>query len=134
MGVLFHCSSLYDAITQVSSISDHPERVVIAYRHERCVSDVIDGPSIIELGIASRAQARVNLTSGPRDVTASKQKLRTIGTPNPVNDTLMGRHGLRNSSRMLLRILQWALSTAIVLIHSKNVIGVMIRMALGISF
>jgi len=76
MGVLFHCSSLYDAIIQVSSIND----------------------------------------------------------PNPANDTLIGRHGLRNTRRVLLGILQWALSTAIVLIHSKNVIGVIVRMALGISF
>src|SRR5262249_1798001 len=100
----------------------------------RCLRDVIAGPSIIELGIASHAQAAANLTSGPRDVTASKQMLPTIGTPNLANDTLRGGDGLRNSRRILLRILQWALSTPVVLIHSKNVIGVMIRMALGISF
>jgi len=43
-------------------MNDHPERVVIAYRDERCLRDVIAGQSIIELGIASRAQATVNLT------------------------------------------------------------------------
>jgi len=62
MGVLLHCSNLYYAIIQVSSMNDHPERIVIAYRDERCLRDVIAGQSIIELGIASRAQATVNLT------------------------------------------------------------------------
>src|SRR6202008_3880072 len=44
---LVHCSKVRYAIIQTSSKKDHPERVVLAYRDENCLRDLIVAASIV---------------------------------------------------------------------------------------
>ena len=123
------------AVIQASSKKDRPERFVIAYHDENCLRDLIAAPSIIELGFASREEAIANLKSFVSDAAPSKQKPRITAMfhATHVNVELEGERGLVKHRR-IPQILQFALATAIALLYSKNMVSVMIRMALGASF
>ena len=136
MGVLVHCSSVCYAIIQASSKQDSPERLVIAYHDENCLRDLIAAPSIIDLGFASREEAIANLEGHISDATPSKQKLRITAMFHATHengDSPRG-HGLVKHRRIPQSILQSTLAAVIALFYSKNIVSVMIRMALGASF
>jgi len=131
MGALFHCSNVHYAIIQASSVNNRPERLVIAYRGEDCLRDLIAGPSIIGYGFASRTEALASLKSGLPDYIDWKQKRRSFQS---ARKKLVAGWRLEETRRMAFRILQCAFSTAIILLYSRNALGAMIRVALGVPF
>jgi hypothetical protein len=131
MGALFHCSSVHYAIIQASSVHHQPERLVIAYPGEDCLRDLIAGASIIGYGFASRAEALASLKSGLPDATTWKQKRRSFRS---ACKKFAAGWRLEEIRRMAFRTLQWAFSTAIILLYSRNALGAMIRVALGVPF
>jgi hypothetical protein len=136
MGVLVHYSSMCYAVIQASSKKGRPERLVIAYQYEDCLRDLIAAPSIIGLGFASREEAIANLEGHMSDAAPSKQKARITAMfhATHANVELAGGHGLVKHRRIPQSILQSALAAVIALFYSKNIVSVMIRMALGASF
>jgi len=136
MGVLVHCPSMCYAVIQASGKKDRPERLVIAYQDEDCLRDLIAAPSIIGLGFASREEAIANLEGHTSDAAPSKQKLRipAMFHATHANVELARGHGPVKHRRIPQSILQPALAAVIALFYSKNIVSVMIRMALGVSF
>jgi hypothetical protein len=136
MGVLVHCSNVRYAVIQASSKQESPERLVIAYEDENRLRDLIAAPSIVGLGFASREQAMAELKSNTSGAASSKQQLRIIEVFHETqeNSVLASGHGLVKHRGIPQRVLQCALSTVNVLLHSKNIVSVAIRMAVGASF
>jgi hypothetical protein len=135
MGVYVHCSGVRYAVIQASSNKDRPERLVIAYQDEDCLRDLIAAPSIFGLGFASREEAIANLESFASNAAPSKQKPRITAMFHATheNDDLPSGHGLVNHRGIPQRVLQSALAAVIALFYSKNIVSVMVRMALGAS-
>jgi hypothetical protein len=102
---LVHCSKVRYAIIQTSSKKDHPERVVLAYRDENCLRDLIVAASIVGPGFTSREEAMYKLVDS---------------MPGP-------------GARIIYRIRQCPPSTITVLFYSKNLFSVVLRIALGFS-
>jgi len=131
-----HCPGGRHAVIQASSNKDRPERLVIAYQDEDCLRDLIAAPSIIGLGFASREEAIANLEGHMSDAAPSKQQPRITAMfhATHANTELAGGHGPVKHRRIPQSILQSALAAVIALFYSKNIVSVMIRMALGASF
>jgi hypothetical protein len=136
MGVLVHWSNVCYAVIQASSKKGRPERLVIAYRDENCLRDLIAAPSIIGLGFASREEAIANLEDDMSDAALSKQKHRDTAMFHATdeNDNLASGQSLVEHRRIPQGILQSALAAIIALFYSKNIVSVMIRLGLGASF
>ena len=136
MGVLVHCPSLCYAVIQASNKKDRPERLVISYHDENCLRDLIAAPSIIGLGFASREEAIANLEGHTSDAVPSKQKPRITAMfhVTHANDDLPSGHGLAKHRRIPQSILQSAVAAVIALFYSRNIVSVMVRMALGAAF
>jgi len=136
MEVDVYCAGVRYAVIQASSSKDRPERLVIAYRDEDCLRDLIAAPSIFGLGFASREEAIANLEGHMSDAAPSKQKPRITAMfhATHANVELAGGHGPVKHRRIPQSILQSALAAVIALFYSKKIVSVMIRMALGASF
>ena len=136
MGIQIHCSSVCYAVIQASRKKDRPERLVIAYRDENCLRELIAAPSIIGLGFASREEAIANLEDHMAASAPSKQKPRitTMFYATHENRDVPSGHGLVKPPRIPKSILQSALAAVIALFYSKNIVSAMIRLALGASF
>jgi hypothetical protein len=136
MGVLVHCSSVCYAVIQASSKKDRPERLVLVYHDENCLRDLIAAPSIIGLSFASREQAIANLEGHKSDAARSKQepRIKAMFHATHANVESAGGYGPVKHCRIPQRFLQSALVAVIALFYSKNIVSVMIRMALGASF
>jgi len=136
MGVLVHSSGVRYAVIQASSNKDRPERFVIAYQDEDCLRDLIAAPSILRVGVASREEAMANLKGLASDVTPSKQKPRIKTTLHATqkNGGFASRHSSVEHRGISHRIYQSVLGALIALFYSKNLVSVMIRMALGAAF
>jgi len=136
MRVHVHCSDVRYAVVQASSNKDKPERLVIAYQDEDCLRDLIAAPSIFGLGFMSREEAIANLKCHMSDAAPSKQKPRITAMfpATHANVELTGGHGPVKHRRIPQSILQSGLAAVIALFYSKNIVSVMIRMALGASF
>jgi hypothetical protein len=119
MGIHIHCSDVRYAVIQASSKKERPERLVIAYHDENCLRGLIAAPSIIGLGFASREEAIAKPEGRVSDGAPSKQ---------------LSGHRLVKHCRIPQSILQFAVAAFIALFYSKNIVSVMIRMALGASF
>jgi len=131
--VFVHCSNIHYAIIQASSVDEHPERFVIAYPDENCLRDLIAAPSIIGVGFTSRADALANIESGLPDSTGYTRERRTIemSCAGQEKRDLGDAAGQKKGRKLLFRFLQCALSTAIVFVYSKNLIGAIIRQAVS---
>ena len=136
MGVQFCCSDVRYAVIQASSKKDRPERLVIAYHDEQTLRDLIAAPSIIGLGFASREEAIANCERRMSTATPLKQKTRITAMFHATHEDgdFPSGHGLLKHRRIPQSILQSALAPVIALFYSKNIVSVMIRMALGASF
>jgi len=136
MGVHVRCSGVRYAVIQASSNKDRPERLVIAYQDEDGLRDLIAAPSIFGLGFASREEAIANLKSLTSDAAPSKQTPRFPAMFHATHAIveLAGGHGPVKHRRIPQSILQSALAAVVALFYSKNIVSVMIRMALGASF
>ena len=116
MGVLVHCSTLRYAVIQASSNKDRPERVVVSYRDETYLRDLIAAPSIFGLGFASREEALANLEGSVSHAVPSNPGSR-IGAMFHATD---GRSGAVDADgpvthRSVHRVLQSAFAVVIVL-------------------
>jgi hypothetical protein len=134
MGGVDHCSNVRYAIIQASSMKDHPEKLVIAYRNENCLRDLIAVPSIAGLGFRSREAAIANLagsTTDPSSFGAKASRQSHISRGSTETD-VAGTADLEKDRRMSFRILQCALSMAIVVFYSENLVSAMIRITLGL--
>ena len=136
MGIHVHYSGVRYAVIQASSIKDRPERLIIAYQDEDRLRDLIAAPSIFGVGFASREEAKANLESFASDAAPPRQKPRitTMFHATHAKSELAGGHSPVKQRRTPQSILQSALATVIGLFYSKNIVSVMIRMALGASF
>jgi hypothetical protein len=136
MGVHVHCSGVRYAVIQASSNKDKPGRLVIAYQDEGCLRDLIAAPSIFGLGFASREEAIANLNNFASDAAPLKQKspIKAMFHATYANVESAGGHGPVKQRRIPQTFLQSALAAVIALFYSKNIVSVMIRMALGASF
>ena len=136
MAVLVHCSSVCYAVIHASSKKDRPERLVIAYHDENCLRELIAAPSIVGLGFRSREKAIANLEGHMSNAAPSKQKPRITAMFHATheNGDLPSGLCLVKHRRTPQSILQSALAAVIALFYSKNIVSVMIRMALGASF
>jgi hypothetical protein len=110
--------------------------VVIAYEDEDCLRDLIAAPSIFGLGFESREEAIANLQGHISGAASSKQEPRIAPMFHAThgNDDLAGGRDLLKRRKVPRGILQSALAAIIVLFYSKNLVCVVIRMALGASF
>lgn len=136
MGVHVHCLGVRYAVIRASSNKDRPERLVIAYQDEDCLRDLIAAPSIFGLGFASREEAISNLEGNISATPPSKQQPRITGMfhATRAKSELAGGHSPVKHRRIPQSILQFPLAAVIALFYSKNIVFVMIRMALGASF
>ena len=130
------CSGVRYAVIQASSNKDGAERLVIAYQDEDCLRDLIAAPSIFGLGFASREKAIANLKSFASDAASSKQKPRITARfhATHANVELVRGHGPVKHRGIPQSILRSALAAVIALFYSKNILSVMIHVALGASF
>ena len=132
IGELDDCSNLRYTIIQASSMKDHPEKLVIAYRNENCSSNLIALPSIVALGFGSREAAIAQLVGSNTDLSsfdtkASRQSHISEGSTEP---DVSGRRDLEKDRRTSFRILQCALSIAIVVFYSENLVSAMMTLGL----
>jgi hypothetical protein len=130
-----HCSNVRYAVIQASSKNDKPERLVIAYQDKNCLRDLIAAPSIVGLGFASREEAMANLEGQTSRATRSKEESRIATMLHAIheNGDLAGGHDLVKHRRIPRGVVQSARAAVTFLFHSKNIVSVMIRMALGAS-
>ena len=117
-----------------SSMKDHPEKLVIVHRNENRLRDLIAVPSIVGLGFRSREAAIANLVVSNTDLSsfdtkASRQSHISRGS---TETDVAGTGYLEKDRRMSFRILQCALSMAIVVFYSENLVSGIIRMTLGL--
>ena len=131
-----HCPGARHAVTQASSNKDRTERLVTAYQDKDCLRELIAAPNIFGLGFASREEVLATLEGHMSDTAPSKQKPQITATfhmPHENGDLPSG-HDLVKHRRTPQSIVQSALAAVIALFYSKNIVSVMIRMALGASF
>jgi hypothetical protein len=137
MNALFQFTKLQYAVIQLSSITDPPERLILAYRDERTLRDLIAGPSIVGLGFGSREEA----------VSTENPALERAVGPAPANElesARAGQHqpycrGVRAAAwssfssfwRQASGIVHFAFAATICILYSKNVVSAIIRSVLA---
>ena len=137
MNTLLHFTKLQYAVIQISSITDRPERLILAYADERTLRAVIAGPSIVGLGFSSREEA----------VSIENPILGKAVAPAPANEIESARRGQHqpycrgarvvawssfSSVRRLARgIVQFAFAATICVFYSKNIVSAIIRSVLA---
>ena len=136
MGVHVHCSNVRYAVIEVSSKQERPERLVIAYEDDIFLRDLIAATSILGLGFVSRDEAIANLEGDTSGAVSAKRapRITTKFHRTQENSVLASGHGLAKHRGIPQHILRSALATVVVLLYSKNMVSVVIRMALGGSF
>jgi hypothetical protein len=137
MNALLQFTKLQYAVIQLSSITDPPERLILAYRDERTLRALIAGPSIVGMGFVSREEA----------VSSENLLLEKALGPAPANEldsACEGQHQpycrggrapawLSFSSLLKLAsgIVQFAFAATIWIFYSKNIVSATIRSVLA---
>ena len=136
MNALLQITKLQYAVIQLSSITDPPERLVLAYRDERMLRDLLAGPSIVGLGFGSREEA----------VSTENPSLEKAVAPAPSNELESARSGQHppycrgglaaawssfSSLPMASGIVQFAFAATISIFYSKNIVCAIIRSVLA---
>jgi hypothetical protein len=137
MNALLQITKLQYAVIQLSSITDPPERLILAYRDERTLRTLIAGPSIVGLGFGSPEEA----------VSSEDPALEKALGPAPANQLDSAREGQhqpycgggrtaawsRFSSLLKLAsgIVQFAFAATIWIFYSKNIVSATIRSVLA---
>lgn len=136
MNALLQFTKLQYAVIQLSSITDPPEQLTLAYRDERTLRALIAGPSIVRLGFGSREEA----------VSNENPPLEKAIAPAPENELDSAREGQhqpycregraaawsRFSSLLKLAsgVVQFAFAATIWIFYSKNIVSATIRSVL----
>jgi len=137
MNALLQFTKLQYAVIQLSSITDPPERLILAYKDERALRALIAGPSIVGLGFGSREEAVS--TENP-----TSEKGAAPEPPNELENTRLGQHqpyrrGGRAQAwssfswprRLASAIVQFAFAATICIFYSKNIAFAIIRSVLA---
>lgn len=123
------------AVIEARRIEGLSERLVIAYRDEESLRDLIAGPSIIACGFASHEEAQANIdadfwtaaagkqTSGPTLDVAVKYQRGTLSAKRRVGTAF----NLAQTARVIRGFLQAAVAGAILILYSRNAVSTVIR-------
>ena len=137
MNALLQIPKLQYAVIQLSSITDPPEQLILAYRDERTLRDLIAGPSIVGLGFDSREEAvsTENLTMDQAVAPAQANELEST-PPGQHQPYYRGGRAAAWSSFPSLRrlasgIVQFAFAATICIFYSKNIVSVTIRLVVA---
>ena len=137
MNALFQFNKLQYAVIQLSSITDPPEQLILAYRDERTLRALIAGPSIVRLGFGSLEEAvsseyptlekaigraLANELDSPRE---GQNQPNCGGGRTPVWPDLSSFRRLGSG------IVQFGFATAICIFYSKNIVSATIRLLLA---
>ena len=137
MNVLRKFTKRQYAVIQLSSTTDPPQRLILAYRDERTLRALIAGPSIVGLGFGSREDA----------VSSENPALEKAVGPAPANELERARAGQHqlycregraaawSSVSSLLKlasiIVQFAFAATICILYSNNIVSATIRSVLA---
>jgi hypothetical protein len=137
MNALLQFPKLQYAVIQLSSITDPPERLILAYTDERTLRDLIAGPSIVGLGFGSREEA-VSTENPPlkKAVAAAPANELESARPGQHQPYCRGDRAAAWSSFSSLRrlassIVQCAFAATICIFYSKNIVSATIRSVLA---
>ena len=126
----------YAAVEGLRTEGGH-ERIVIAYRNERSLRELIAGPAILGFGFSSREQALVGSTACAAAVAAQRPAEKTAG--RKIELQRLSLTELQAQALSAFRKVQKVLVTSCcdvfasisVMSSSSNSVSVAIRMALG---
>jgi hypothetical protein len=137
MNALLQLTKLQYAVIQLSSITDPPERLILAYTDEWALRALIAGPSIVGLGFGSREEA----------VSTENPTLEKAAAPAPANKLESARPGqhqpfcrggraaawssLSSLRRLASGIVQFGFAATICIFYSKNIVSATIRLVLA---
>jgi len=135
MNALLQLTKLQYAVIQLSSITDPPDRLILAYADERTLRALIAGPSIVGVGFGSREEA----------VSTESPTLEKAVSPAPANELESARPGQHQAycrggrtaprfsslRRLASSIVQFAFAAAICIFYSKNIVSAIIRLVLA---
>jgi hypothetical protein len=120
------------AVIEARRIEGLSERLVIAYRDEESLRDLIAGPSIIACGFASHEEAQANIDADfwtaaawketPRD-RAEKYQRGVLSAKRRVGTAF----NLAQTARVIRGFLQAAVAGAILILYSRNAVSTVIR-------
>jgi hypothetical protein len=112
------------------------ERLVIAYRDEKTLRDLLAPPSIVALGYSSREEALANIDRCARTIAASQPlsakavadtNTRTRGIVRASMRRFRRGFGLAGSPSILHRVLQHGVALTVVFFHSRNALSATLR-------
>jgi hypothetical protein len=137
MNALLQITKLQYAVIRLSSITDPPQRLILAYRDERTLRALIAGPSIVGLGFGSREEA----------MSTENPALEKAVAPAPANELESARSGqhqpycrggraaawssFASLGRLASGIVQFAFAATIYIFYSKNIVSAIIRSVLA---
>jgi hypothetical protein len=137
---LVHSPGVQYAVLQVSSTKD-PQRLVIGYRGEKSLCDLIAERSNVGFGFASHKEAAAAAEGGFPNNTVSNEITSHTPSVHPYQKDLLTFRSVRGGSadgfsistsrRIARSILHFAVATAILTFYSKNIVSATIRAMLG---
>jgi hypothetical protein len=137
MNALFQFTELQYAVIQTSSITDPPERLILAYRDERTLRTLIAGPSIVRLGFGSREEA-VNSENpalkeavGPAAANELESARARQHQPYYRRDRPAASSSFSSLLRLASGIVQFAFAATICVLYSNNIVSATIRSVLA---
>ena len=136
MNTLVQFAKVQYAVIQLSSITDPPDRLILAYTDERTLRALIAGRSIVGLGFDSREEA----------VSTENPTLEKAIAPLPANESESARPGqhqpycrgrsaawssFSSLRRLASGIVQFAFAATLFIFYSKNIVSATIRLVLA---
>jgi hypothetical protein len=140
MNVLVHSANVRYAVIQVSSEPDSPGRLVLAYPDEQSLSNFIAEPSIIARGFAHPEEAAVVAGNFTKSIasggTEEERRLNrylksSLGFVSWKSGLAAEFGGWKHRS-LAYGAVQFALTSAVLVLYSKNILSSIIRTILGI--
>jgi len=137
MNSLLQPTKLQYAVIQLSSITDPPERLILAYTDERTLRALIAGPSIVGLGFGSREEA-VSTENPTLEKTVAPAPANELQSPRPGQHWPYCRGGrpaawssFSSLRRLASGIVQLAFAATVCIFYSKNIVSAIIRSVLA---
>jgi hypothetical protein len=136
MNALLQSTKERYAVIRVSSASDPPERLILAYPDEETLRALIAEPSIVGVGFGSREEAVSISNAALKKPAARSPTDRLESAPIGQHQTHSGGRAAKWSSFLSLRrmgsgIVQCAFAAAMCIFYSKNIVSATIRLVLA---
>jgi hypothetical protein len=133
MNASFQFTELQYAVIQISSITDPPERLILAYRDERTLRTLIAGPSIIRLGFGSREEAVNSEHPALEEAVGSApaNELESSRAEQHQPYCREDRAAVSSSWKLASSIVQFAFAATICILYSNNIVSATIRSVLA---